>query len=112
MLRSYKGRVAVVTGAARGLGRAFAQALAARQCHLALVDIDAPELTKTAEQLSRPGITISSHCADVGSGQAMEEVALAVQRAHGTAHLLINNAAISASSGFTGMNAEAFERII
>lgn len=112
MLRSYEGRVAVVAGAASGLGRALAEELAARKCHLALIDIDAAGLAKTAEELGRLGITITSHCADVSGDHAMERVATAVQRAHGAAHLLINNAAISASASFANTSAEAFERII
>ena len=112
MLRSYEGTVAVVTGAASGLGRALAQELTARKCHLALIDVDAAGLAKTAEELSCPGITITSHCADVSVDHAMEQVAAAVQRAHGAAHLLVNNAAISASAGFASTSAEAFERII
>ena len=112
MLRSYEGRVAVVTGAASGLGRALAQELAARKCHLALIDVDATGLAKTAEELSRPVITITSHCADVSDDHAMERIATVVQHTHGAAHLLINNAAISASASFASTSAEAFERII
>jgi len=66
MLRGYKDKVAAITGAASGLGRALAKELAARNCHLALIDVDAPSLIKAAQELERPGIVVTHHCADVG----------------------------------------------
>jgi short-subunit dehydrogenase len=112
MLRGYKDKVAVITGAANGLGRALAHELAARKCHLALVDIDTTALTKAKQELQRPGIVVTHHCADVGSEQALERVAAEVQSAHGTAHLLINNAGVSASAAFANTSAAAFEQIM
>jgi NAD(P)-dependent dehydrogenase (short-subunit alcohol dehydrogenase family) len=112
MLRAYKARVAVVTGAARGLGRALAEELAVRECNLALVDVDSPALTKTAQDLNRAGVRITHHYADVASEEAIGRVVAEVLAAHGEAHLLINNAAVSASASFAHTSAEVFERII
>lgn len=112
MIREYKDRVAVITGAANGLGRALASELAARNCHLALVDIDASALANTKKELARPGIVVTHHLADVGSQHDLERVAVEIGSAHGTAHLLINNAAVSASATFPNTSAADFERII
>lgn len=112
MVREYKGRVAVVTGAANGLGRALAKELGNRNCHLALVDIDSSALMRARQELARPGSVVTCHCADVGSEQNLERVAGEVVNAHGTVHLLVNNAAISASASFLNTNAADFERII
>ena len=104
--------MAVVTGAARGLGRALAEELAVRECNLALVDVDSSELTKTAQELNRAGVRITHHCADVASPEAMGRIAAEVLAAHGAVHLLINNAAVSASASFAETSADVFERII
>jgi NAD(P)-dependent dehydrogenase (short-subunit alcohol dehydrogenase family) len=112
MLRDYSGKVAVITGAAGGLGRALALGLAARRCNLALIDIDPPQLINTAAEASACNIVVTHHCADVGSEEALQRVADQVSRAHGRPDLLINNAGVSGSSAFANMTAAAFEQIM
>ena len=75
MLRTYRGKVAVVTGAAQGLGRALAGELGARGCHLALVDIDDVALAKAKEKITRPGIVVTQHCADIAIDEDVRRVA-------------------------------------
>src|SRR5205823_7410336 len=112
MLRGYRGKVAVITGAANGLGRALAHALAARGCSLALVDIDKRVLEKATAEIARTGIVVTHHCADVSSEQGLRQVAEEVLSAHGKLHLLINNAAVSGSASFANTGAAAFEQIM
>jgi short-subunit dehydrogenase len=112
MVREYREKVAVITGAANGLGRSLAKELASRKCHLALVDIDFAALSNAKQELARPGIVVTHHIADVGSQQDLERVAAEIGNAHGTAHLLINNAAVSASASFPNTSAMEFERIM
>ena len=112
VIRAYRDRVAVITGAANGLGRALAGELAARGCNLALVDIDSSALRKVREELAQPGLAVTVHCADVGSEQAFQSVAVEIGSAHGNVHLVINNAAISASAVFTNTGAADFERVM
>src|SRR5215471_15832742 len=109
MLRGYKGKVAVITGAAGGLGRALAAGLAARGCNLALVDIEKERLASAAAEIARPGIVVTEHCADVASEQELQHVAAEIKSAHEVVHLLINNAAVSGSAAFTNTDAAAFE---
>jgi NAD(P)-dependent dehydrogenase (short-subunit alcohol dehydrogenase family) len=110
MVRGYEGRVAVVTGAANGLGRALAGELAARKCHLALIDVDSSALENATQELAERGIAVTHHIADVGSQQDLERVAMEIGKAHGTTHLLVNNAAISASAAFSTTSDADFER--
>ncbi len=90
------GRVAVVTGAASGIGRALALALADHGCKLALVDVHADRLAEVAALL--PGAT--AHTVDVSDRQAMLALPDQVIAAHGAVHLVINNAGVSCSRLF------------
>ena len=64
-----QGRTAVVTGAAGGIGRAIAMALARRGCHLALADIDDAALERTAAEIAAPGLRVSRHHLDVSDAE-------------------------------------------
>jgi NAD(P)-dependent dehydrogenase (short-subunit alcohol dehydrogenase family) len=87
-------RVAVVTGAGSGIGRALADVLAAKGCHLALADVDAAGLADTAARLARHGRRVSTHVVDVADREAMRAFAASVVAAHGHVHLLVNNAGV------------------
>ena len=87
--------VAVVTGAASGIGRATALALAARGCHLALADRDADGLAETARRAESHGVRVSQYAFDVTDAEAIAALPEAVLAAHGRATILINNAGVS-----------------
>jgi short-subunit dehydrogenase len=112
MLNGYRDRVAVVTGAARGLGKSLAGELAARGCRLALIDIDCGALETAARELAKTGTPVTYHCVDVSSAEAMEAAAREIAATHGAIDLLINNAAVSASASFANTSAAEFDRIV
>ena len=93
------GRVAVVTGGARGIGLAVAQRAAASGAALALWDRDGAALARAQEAL--PGAT--AHVLDLTDEAAVREAAAATQAAHGRIDLLVNNA------GITGGNAPTWQ---
>jgi NAD(P)-dependent dehydrogenase (short-subunit alcohol dehydrogenase family) len=99
-MRTLQDRVAVVTGAASGIGRALASALAGRGCHLALADVDEPGLAATVRDVAPSGRRISSHVVDVADGAAMAAFAEAVIAAHGHVHVLVNNAGVALDGTF------------
>jgi NAD(P)-dependent dehydrogenase (short-subunit alcohol dehydrogenase family) len=89
------GRVALVTGAASGIGRAVATRLGAAGSRLALVDRDADGVEAAAQALRAEGVDAMACVADICSAGAMQAVvAQAVQR-FGGLHLAVNNAGIS-----------------
>jgi len=112
MVNEYSDKIAVITGAANGLGRALATELAGRKCHLALVDTDEVGLEKVREKLVPSGVTVTVHCADVGSEPAIRHAAAEIEDSHGSVHLVINNAAVSASFPFADMAGTEFERVV
>jgi NAD(P)-dependent dehydrogenase (short-subunit alcohol dehydrogenase family) len=89
--------VAVVTGAASGIGRALAIHLAREGASLAIADVKAAELDETVKMLERIGCSrdkVSAHIVDVSDKERVAEFAREVVDAHGGAHLLINNAGV------------------
>lgn len=104
-----KGRTAVVTGAAGGIGRAIAMSLARRGCHLALADIDEAALAHTAAEISAirsPGnpndiIRISRHHLDVADRAAVAALPAQVAVEHGGADILVNNAGVALGGTFS-----------
>jgi len=97
-MRTLTDRVAVVTGAASGIGRALAVVLAGKGCDLALVDRDADGLAVTAALVANR--RVSTHVVDVADSAAMQALPDAVITAHGAVHLLINNAGVALDGTF------------
>lgn len=96
-LNELGGRVAAVTGAASGLGRAMALAFASEGMHLALADVDQQGLEKTRAQLDFPGIKSISMRTDVSKATEVEAFAEKCARELGAIHVVCNNAGVSVS---------------
>lgn len=93
--RSLEGRVAVLTGAATGIGRALASRLAAEGAALCLADINAGALEETARALEARGANVSAHNVNVADAARVERFAREVEERHGRADVLINNAGVA-----------------
>jgi short-subunit dehydrogenase len=87
-------RVAVVTGAGSGIGRATALELSRRGCALALVDIDAAGLDTTRQAVETIGTKATVHTADVSDPARMAELPDEVTGHHGGCNILVNNAGV------------------
>jgi short-subunit dehydrogenase len=104
-----KDRTAVVTGAASGIGRAIAAALARRGCHLALADIDDAALEGTAEEIAASGVRISRHHLDVADTAAVAALPQQVTAKHPGVDVLVNNAGVALFGTFEQVTAGDFE---
>ena len=92
--------VSVVTGAASGIGRATALALAARGSALAVVDRDAGGLRRCAQAGRALGAAVSEHALDVADADAVAALPEAVVAAHGRATVLVNAAGVMLAGRF------------
>jgi 3-oxoacyl-[acyl-carrier protein] reductase len=105
------GRVALVTGAARGLGRAEALALAGRGARVVAIDVlDAAEVVETIEQA---GGTAVSAQVDLAQGEAGAQEALDVAlAAYGDLHVLVNNAGVMRDRMSFNLSAEDWDLVL
>ncbi len=111
-MRDFRGRVAVVTGAASGIGRALALALAAAGAVLVISDIDEYGLDETANRARGLGVPVRTDRLDVSDRAAMMAYARSVVDEFGAVHLVVNNAGVVHGGEFLGMTFADIERVI
>src|SRR5579863_3756284 len=104
---SLQSKVAVVTGAGSGIGRALAQRLAAKGCKLALADVNEEALEETARGLG--GVEPLLRQVDVADRAAVYAFAEAVKSRYGAVHVVINNAGVALSQRLADVHYEDFE---
>ncbi len=98
---SLAGKVAIVTGAASGFGRVFANAMAAAGADLALLDINELGLEETADQVHALGRKVHIGICDVSDEGAVKDAFDSIEKAMGNLDILVNNAGIG--GGFRGL---------
>jgi len=108
-MKQFSGRVAAITGAGSGIGRALAHALAQQGAHLALSDIDDPSLAETVVQCEGFGVKITSQHLDVADRAAVYAWADQVVADHGQVNLVINNAGVALGATVESVSYEDFE---
>jgi short-subunit dehydrogenase len=106
------GKVAAITGAGSGIGRALAVNLAGRGCNLALADVNADGLEETKALAVAAGVACSTHVVDVADRAAVDAFAEAVLREHGAVHLVINNAGVTLVERVEQLTSRDFEWIM
>src|SRR5688572_13825531 len=95
MGNSLKNRVAVVTGAGKGLGKTFALALAAEGVHLALIGRNADTLNEVADAARQSNVTAEVFTGDVSREQDVRRIEQEIIDKYKKIHILINNAGIN-----------------
>ncbi|WP_239804943.1 SDR family NAD(P)-dependent oxidoreductase [Croceicoccus hydrothermalis] len=105
------GKIAVITGAGGGIGRALARSLARRGCNVALCDVDEAGLAETARLVGN-GVQNSVHVLDVSDRDAVAALPDAVIAAHGAVDIVVNNAGIALGGGFGEISTAQFDRVM
>ncbi len=93
------GRVAVVTGAASGIGLGLSERFAAEGMHVVMADVEEPALTKAASELAQRGASVLPVVTDVSDRAAVEALRDAAVSAFGAAHVVCNNAGVGGPHG-------------
>ena len=108
-MKSFDGRVAAITGAGSGIGRALAHDLAGRGAHLALCDINEIGLAETVARCEGFGVKVTSQRVDVADRDAVFAWADQVVEDHGKVNLIFNNAGVGLGATVEAMSYEDLE---
>jgi NAD(P)-dependent dehydrogenase (short-subunit alcohol dehydrogenase family) len=95
-MRDFEGKVAVITGAASGIGRELANVAAGLGMKLVLADVQVHPLERASAELQAEGASVLAMVCDVRKGRLVQELADAAVARFGAVHLVFNNAGVSA----------------
>lgn len=111
-MEELSGKVAVVTGAASGIGRALAERWAAEGMRVVMADIEKEPLTEASEALRDKGAEVLAVPTDVSDGAQVDALAEAAVDAYGAVHLLCNNAGVGAGGPVAELGADDWEWVL
>ena len=94
-MKNFQNKVALITGAGSGIGRALAEELSDQGCSLALVDWNNESLQETKEIVRKKNISVSTHAFDISDRDKIKELPQKVLDLHNQIDIVINNAGIS-----------------
>jgi len=105
-------RLAIVTGAARGIGRAVVLELLRQGRIVAALDIDADQLKELEDVVKEAGFTCETYCVDITDTVAFTEVLESLAAKHGGIGILVNNAGITRDRLILQMSDEDFDKVL
>src|SRR5262249_18616384 len=105
-------RVAIVTGAARGIGRAIALAMAAAGARVAIADLNGAGAVETASAIATAGGQAQPHQRDLPQRSAVDATVADVVRRWGTVHILVNNAGWDHPMPFVESTEEFWDKVL
>ncbi|BCW96533.1 MAG: 3-oxoacyl-ACP reductase FabG [Fimbriimonadales bacterium] len=110
-MTDFSGRVAVITGAAKGIGRAMAEQFARRGAQVALLDVDTEAAAQVAQAIQHQGGEALSLFADVSDGDTLMQAAAEVQKAYGRTDILCCNAGVYPQAFLETMTEADWDRV-
>jgi 3-oxoacyl-[acyl-carrier protein] reductase len=112
MMALLEGRVSLVTGASRGIGRAIAQAFAAEGAHVVLAARDAAKLGEAVAEIQAKGGKAEALALDVSDRASVEAGVAQVVAAHGRLDHLVNNAGVTRDNLLLRMKDEEWRQVL
>jgi NAD(P)-dependent dehydrogenase (short-subunit alcohol dehydrogenase family) len=109
---SIQGRIAIITGAGRGIGRATALRFAREGARVVLFSRSPTHLDEIAAEIARAGLPVLTIAGDVSSEEDVHALFQQAMQAHGRVDILVNCAGIVASQPFLEMDASTWDRVI
>jgi 3-oxoacyl-[acyl-carrier protein] reductase len=110
-MSEFEDKVAVITGGARGFGKAFAEALAARGAKIALIDLDQPAAEETAVALRKSGAEALAIKGDVTDEAGMTRAMAEIAKAFDGIDILINNAGLHSTAYNQSLSVMGVEKL-
>ena len=104
-----KGKIAIITGAGAGIGRAIAEALARQGANLALADISEEVVKKAAEELREYGIRAIPYVVDISKIEGHGDFVAQVERDLGDVDILVNNAGVTFAASVLEVTPEMWD---
>ena len=111
-MKTFKDKVAVVTGAGSGMGRYLSDLLAKDGADVVACDVNQETLNETVEMLRKFNVSVSSHVLDVADKEAIEALPQKVIDQHGKVDLVFNNAGVSTGKHFKDMEEENWDWVM
>lgn len=108
----FKGQVALVTGSARGIGKAIAEGLAQKGVNVVIADVNLEEALKTSSEIAGLGVRSEALRLDVSSSKEVTGVFEDIQRNFGRLDILVNNAGITRDGLLLRMKEEDWDLVI
>ena len=111
-MKSFAGKIAVVTGGGTGMGRELVLQLVQEGCHVAMCDVSEANMAETASLVDASAVRLTAHVCDVSDEEQVNGFRDEVAEAHDTdhVHLVFNNAGIGGGGRFVDGDREEWER--